>query len=125
MKKIIASLCVLLASAVCYLAADGEISGQFEPGLVANTEDLERVVLKSFKREQLNGKLSFSEDAHIAAARITDPRTQKVSILTLLVEDQAMDPVLYVDLNGDNQLSDNEKFSLKEEEDDNPYLWTT
>jgi thiol-disulfide isomerase/thioredoxin len=125
MKKLIAACCLVLFPYVCLFAADGEIAGQFEPGLVANTEDLERVILKSIKRDQLNGKLSFSEDAHIAAARITDPRSQKISLLTLLVEDQAMDPVIFVDLNGDNQLADNEKFSLKEEEEDNPYLWTT
>src|SRR6476619_7575075 len=102
MQKLIAALCLVLIAYVRLFAADGEIAGQFEPGLVANTEDLERVVLKFIKRDQLNGKLSFSDDAHIVAGRITDPRTQKVSILTLLVEDQAMDPAIYVDLNGDN-----------------------
>ncbi len=124
-NKLTLAFCLVIAAYVCHFAADGEVAGQFEPGLVANTDDLDRVILRSIKPEQLNGKLTFSDDAHLTAARLTDPRNGKVSILTMLVEDQAMDPLVFVDLNGDNSLTDNEKFTLKEEEEGDTYLWST
>lgn len=41
----------------------------------------------------------------------------------MLVEETGEDPYVFVDLNGDNSLSDDEKLALKREEEDNPYLW--
>src|SRR4051812_48668860 len=102
MKKLLLAIGLAVFShvgAAAILAGD-EINGQFEPALVANIEDLDRVVLKGISPSQIKGKLSISEDAHLAAARITDPKTKNISLLALLVEDQAMDPLLYVDTNG-------------------------
>ena len=104
------------------LAGD-EFTGQFETTLIANTDDLARVVLKGVTMQQLKGKFTVSEDAHLAAARLTDPRTQNVSIIALLVEEHGEDPFIFVDMNGDNSLNDDEKVVLKRSEKDNPYIW--
>lgn len=106
-------------------AGDGEITGQLEPTLVTNNEDLDKVVLRGVQRSQLKGTIDLPDGAHLAATRLTDPRTQKASIMILLVEDLGMDPIVFVDINGDDQLATTERFTLKPEEEDNPYLWET
>ncbi len=116
---------ILLTLIACLrgFAADGEYTGQFDTALVANTERLTRVILKSVTIQQLKGKMSVSEDAHLAAARLADPRTQNFSILALLVEEHGEDPFIFIDLNADNILNDDEKVILKRVEKDNPYQW--
>src|SRR6185369_2441441 len=52
-----------------------------------------------------------------------DPRTQQYTILALLVEVPESDPIIYVDSDGDNSLSPEEKFQLRAEKEDDPYLW--
>ena len=115
-------LFILAISFTC-LAGDGEYTGQFETTLVINAEETERVVLKPVTTQQLKGKVTVPEDAHLAAGRLVDPRTQSNSILTLLIEEEGENPYIFADLNGDGSLTDDEKAALKRVEDDNPYLW--
>ncbi len=103
------------------LADDAEFIGQFESNLVANSENTERVIFKLAKG--LKGENNFSETAHLTAARLFNPQTGKFSTLALLAEEQDEKPVIFVDLNGDNNLKDNEKVVLKREDPKNPYLW--
>src|SRR5688572_23491749 len=103
MKSLIFTL-LFLSTAHLGAAADGEYTGQFDKTLVVNPESLERVILKSVTMQQLKGKIAVPEDAHLAAARLADPRTKNYSILTLLVEEEGEDPYLFVDLNSDNSL---------------------
>ena len=112
----------LLSSAAVVRAGD-EFTGHFDPVLVANTDDTEKVIFKNVTREQLHGDVKIPEGAHLAAARVQDPRTMNYSIVALLVEEDGEDPVLFVDLNSDNKLTDNEKVPLKQVEKDDPYLW--
>ncbi len=114
-------VCLFFASTL--FAAD--YTGQFEPNLVANKEDFEQVILKFVTRDKIKGSFDTAETAHLAASRIMDPRTQNYSVITLLVEQRGELPVLYVDLDGDNSLSPEEKHTLKPSESDNPYLWET
>ena len=100
-----------------------EYTGQFETGLIANTEDSEQVILKLVPREKIKGTLEVADDAHLAAARLMDPRTKNFTIIALPVEERGETPVLYVDIDGDNTLSKEEKFTLKQSEPNNPYLW--
>ena len=100
-----------------------DFTGQFETGLIANTEDTEQVILKLVLREKIKGAIEVGEDAHLAAARLMDPRTKNFTIIALLVEERGETPVLYVDIDGDNTLSKEEKFTLKQSEPNNPYLW--
>lgn len=52
-----------------------------------------------------------------------DPKTQKYTVLALLIESGDKDPVMFVDLDGDNTLKETEKFELKQGKPDNPFLW--
>lgn len=114
---------VIITACASLVLGDGEYTGQFETKLFTNPESSSRIIFKSITIEKLKGKISIGEDAHLAAARLTDPRTQNNSILALLVEERGEDPYLFVDVNGDNNLNDDEKLILKREEEDNPYLW--
>jgi hypothetical protein len=83
MKRILLSafICACFQQAIFARPGGDEINGQFEPALVPNVEDLDKVILKGHHLDSVNG-LSFSADAHVAASMITDPRTGKASLPT-------------------------------------------
>jgi thiol-disulfide isomerase/thioredoxin len=112
----------LFASGKSFASGD-EFTGQFDRELVANTEDFEQVVLKFVTRDKLDGNFEAVEGSHLAASKLLDPRTQKYSILAVLVEEKGELPVIYVDVNADKTLSAEEKYTLKQSETDNLYLW--
>jgi thiol-disulfide isomerase/thioredoxin len=113
----------LISGLVASAAAGSEFTGQFEPTLFANKEDDDQLVLKHVTRDRLKGAFEVPQDAHLAAARLVDPRTGNASVIMLLVEEPGEDPIAFIDLNGDGQLASDEKIALKKAEDDNPYLW--
>lgn len=104
--------------------ADDEYTGQFETALVANTENFERVVFKPVSKDNLKGSKAFTETAYITSNRLLNPSGQ-ASLVAVLVEEQDEKPVVFVDLNADNNFGDGEKFALRREKSDNPYLWVT
>lgn len=112
-----------LAFPVMSIAAGADHSGQFEPSLVAQTEDHERVVFKLITRDRVKGQFAVPDDAHLTAARLMDPRSSKYSIIALLVEEPGEAPVMFVDTNGDDALTDNEKLELNQTKEENPFLW--
>lgn len=118
---IAAFFCAFLS--ISNLGAD--LVGQLDPALVANKEDHERAILKLVTRDKIKGAFEVAETAHLTATRLIDPRTQKSSVIVLLVEQRGEVPFVYVDLNGDDSLSPDEKLTLKPSVDDNPYLWET
>ena len=122
-KYLVSSAFVMIWCAGLCFAGDGEFTGQFDPALVPNREDLEKVVLKGISFQQLKGKVSVSEESHLAAGRLSDPRTGNHSILTLLVEEVGEDPYIIADLNSDGTLGESEKVLLKRVEENNPFLW--
>lgn len=111
----------LILSAVNILA--GDLTGQFEPDLVVNKEEFEQLVLRQIPREKVKGNFEVDDDAHFVAGRMIDPRTKKASVIILLVEERGESPYAYVDLNGDDQLSPDEKHVFKPSEENNPHLW--
>ncbi len=113
--------CVVFVCFTSGFADDAEYVGQFEPSLVVNKENLERVVFKG--AESLRGKMNLSATAHLAAGKLYDPKTEKASLVALISEEDDEKPVVFVDFNGDLQFGDSEKFVLKREEADNPFLW--
>lgn len=117
-----ATLFVLTGASTAIRAGGAEYNGQFETTLVANTEDLNRVIFKPISGSNVNVSKSFSEDAHLTSNRLPNP-TRQPSLVAVLVEEPDEKPVLLVDLNADNQFSDNEKFTFSREEKDNPYLF--
>lgn len=122
-KSAILIFLALVSFSAGALGFGDDFIGQFERNLVANKADFERVILKFVGRDKIKGNFDVPENAHLAAGRIMDPRTQNYSIVTLLVEQRGELPVIYVDLDGDNSLSPEEKYTLKTSESNNPYLW--
>jgi len=128
------SICALRLAVIClFLTAqafsavrrgDNEYVGQFSTTLVADVENLERIVFKPISSGNLKGSKTFSETAHITANRLLNP-TGQASLVSVLVEEEDEKPLIFVDLNADNNFSDDEKFIFRREKSDNPYLMTT
>ena len=104
---------------------DAEFLGQFTPGLVANVTDFEKIIFKFTPVDKLKGQIKLPPDAHLTATRLIDPRSMENSVLALLVEEDGENPFVFVDTNGDKSLADDEKYPLKQAEENNPYLWET
>ncbi len=104
---------------------DAEYTGQFSPALVPNVTDFERIVFKPAPAQRFGGQIKLPPDARLTSARLIDPKSLDRSILSLLVEEEGEDPFIFVDTNGDNALTDDEKYVLKKEKEDNPFLWET
>jgi len=113
----------LTTSAVSIVRADGEYTGQFDTKLVAFTEDTERVIFKPVSRDGLRGSKVPDEAVHLTSNRLVNPFG--ASLVSVLVEEQDAKPMIFVDLNADNSFGDDEKFTLRRQETDNPYLWIT
>jgi peroxiredoxin len=112
---------ILLASTAA--AADNDFTGKFEPQLVANTEDFEQVVFKPFRDLS---KFKFAKPieggATVTAGRLYQAATDKSAILALLIEPEDEMPYLYADVDMNNAFDENERFELKRDEEDNPYI---
>jgi peroxiredoxin len=100
-----------------------EYTGQFSTTLVPNVEDFEQIVFKASGSERWSAIGQFPSDTHFASGRLISPITLQYTVLSLLVEESEKDPVVYVDLNGDDQLSSSEKLALTKIKADNPFLW--
>ncbi|CAA9375514.1 MAG: hypothetical protein AVDCRST_MAG74-1323 [uncultured Pyrinomonadaceae bacterium] len=111
------------AFSVSAVRADGEYTGQFDTKLVAFTEDTERVIFKPASRDSLRGSKVPDEAVHLTSNRLINP--VGASLVAVLVEEQDAKPLIFVDLNADNSFGDDEKFALRREVSDNPYLWIT
>lgn len=123
-----ASFClsvVCLSGAIFGSAAadDVEFTGQFDKKLVANTEDFERVVLKTSTSEQWRSLEKTDPSIHYSTAKLINPQSGKASILSVLVEEEGEFPVIFVDVNHDGALTPDEGFPMEKEKDNNPYLW--
>lgn len=106
-------------------AGGAEYVGQFEKNLAANVEEFERVVLTQETADTWKSLGAFGSSAHFSTGRLSHPQTGQYSVVALLVEDGDKDPVIFADTNDDRKLTTDEKFSLKREKEENPYLWNT
>lgn len=105
-------------------AADGEFVGQFDTALAANVQDMERIIFRQAPKDDLKISKNFSEAAHFTTNRLLNPTGQS-SLVAVLAEEEDEKPVVFVDLNADNNFSDDEKFTFKREITGNPYLYIT
>ncbi|HEX8369788.1 MAG TPA: TlpA disulfide reductase family protein [Pyrinomonadaceae bacterium] len=124
--KILCSALLFLFSGIASFAAAGdEFTGQFEAALVANTENFERVIFKYASTATVNSESAFDQNARLARGRLYDPQTGSISVAALLVdeEDDEKKPLIFVDLDGNGNFSNTEKFQFQQTEKDNPYLW--
>jgi thiol-disulfide isomerase/thioredoxin len=116
---------ILGASSASVLAGgDKEYTGQFDTTLIANIEDDERVVFKPVTASEVKSETSLSPTAHLTAGQFVKPQGNG-SVRALLVEEADQTPYVFVDLNDDLTFGKDEKFELKQEEKDDPYLWAT
>lgn len=109
--------------AVSLVRADGEYVGQFDTKLVAYTENTERVIFKPVSKDSLRGSKVPDEAVHLTSNRLINP--VGASLVAVLVEEQDAKPMIFVDINADNAFGEDEKFTLRRQETNNPYLWIT
>jgi thiol-disulfide isomerase/thioredoxin len=109
------------------IPGDTEYFGKLDAELIAHTEDLDQVVFKPLNDlSKIKFATPVESGVKITAGRLFHPPQDKSSILTLLVEpDDDGEPYLYADLDVDGVMGTNERFALKQGEDDNPYIWET
>jgi thiol-disulfide isomerase/thioredoxin len=114
-----------VASFAAVAAAGDEFNGQLEAALVANTENFEKVIFKYAAPASVSSESSFEQSAQLARGRLYDPQTGSATVAALLVdeEDEEKKPSIFVDLDGNGNFSNREKFEFQQAEKDNPYLW--
>lgn len=106
-------------------AADKEYTGKLDAELKPNRDELDEIIFKPIRDfSKVKFATPIEEGSNVTAGRLYHPPQDKSTILTLLVEPEDGEPYLYADLNLDNVMADNERFALKQEEKDSPYLWT-
>jgi thiol-disulfide isomerase/thioredoxin len=119
--SILASLVFCLSSAA--FAGGAEYTGQFEKSLAPNIEEFERIILARDSGAMWKNLGQFGPDTHFTAGRLANPMSGQYSVVAILIEDEEEDPVMFVDMNDDRKLTPDEKVVLKQEKEDNPYLW--
>ena len=104
-------------------AGDTEYLGSLDGELVPNTEDLDQIIFRPLRDPS---KVKFAspppKDASLTAGRLYDPLRDKSAILALLVLEEGEQPFLYVDLDLDNAIADNERLPMEPSPDRSPYI---
>jgi thiol-disulfide isomerase/thioredoxin len=104
-------------------AGDVEYVGTLDPELIPNREDMDQVTFRPVRDlAKLKTAKPLEPGGSITAGRLYHPPSDKSSILTVLVEPEDGLPYLYADLNLDGSLGEDERFELKREQEDNPYI---
>ncbi len=114
---------IFSVTSVLSSALNNEFTGQFEKTLVPNRENFERKVLKQVNPRAFSMLDGFEPGSHVTSSDLIHPQTGRSSVLTVLLEPEDEDPILFCDLNGDGKLSADERFVLKQEKEENPFLW--
>jgi thiol-disulfide isomerase/thioredoxin len=116
-QKLFVVIAALLLFASSVRAGD-EFTGALDGELVPNTGDFEQIIFRPLRDlKKVTFATPLEEGMTVTAGRLYDPLRDKSAILALLVEDESENPVLYADLNGDNTMSDEEKFALDQNEE--------
>jgi thiol-disulfide isomerase/thioredoxin len=112
----------LLCCCVGSLAAD-EYTGQFAMELEAERGNLDQVIFQP-PAGRLNFKLpTLDSGANVTFSFLYNPNNEKLEVPALLVEEAGEGPYLWVDANLDRSFDGAEKFPLRRESEDNPYVW--
>jgi thiol-disulfide isomerase/thioredoxin len=107
-------------------AGDTEFMGSLDGELIPNTSGLDQIIFRPVKDlSKIKLAVTLPSDANVTAGRLYDPLRDKSAILTLLVQPEDEQPFLYVDLNLDNSMTEDEKHELKREQERNPYILQT
>lgn len=118
-------LLIILLMNPAVLAGD-EYTGQFVMELAPDRENLDQVVFQPV-RDPAKYKLAkpVEPGAKVTFTFLYNGNTEKLEIPALLVEPQNGAPYIQADVNLDKLFDENEKFPLKQAEEDNPYLLET
>ncbi len=121
---VLAAACAVLATTARPAPGDTEYLGKLDAELLPHNEDLDQVIFKPFRdTSKIKFATPLESGVTVTAGRLHHPPQDKSSLLTLLVEpDDDSEPYLYADLDQDGVMADTERFSLKREEEDNPYI---
>jgi hypothetical protein len=124
---ILFAIAALLAPAVSFTvtsrAGDVEFVGTLDPELIPNRDDMDQVTFRPVRDlTKIKTAKPLEPGGSITAGRLYHPPSDKSSILTVLVEPEDGQPFLYADLNLDGSLGEDEKFELKREQENNPYI---
>ncbi len=122
-RYIALSVALTLTCFAGLIVSAADYTGKFDPALVANIEDHERVVFKGDTGARISKLGPFEEDTHFSAARLFDPRTGEYSMSAFLVEEMDTKPLLFVDVNDDGTISADEKFTMARRRKDSSYEW--
>ncbi len=123
MRGFICALFVLSCLSAVALAGDVEFTGKFDAELAPDIESATRITFKYLAPEKLKGQMTFGADAHASSARLYDPLTDSLSITAVLIEEKGKNPIMFIDLNKDKNLSDNEKFTFPNYDPELPGLY--
>src|SRR5262245_62097143 len=94
-------------------AGDTEFFGSLDGELVPNTGDLDQIIFRPIKDlSKIKTASPLPTDGSVTAGRLYDPLRDKSAILTVLVQPEDEQPYVYVDLNLDNNMTDDEKREL-------------
>lgn len=103
-------------------AGDVEYTGKLNSELIPEAEGHEQTVFKPLRdTSKIKMEKPLDPTDKVTAGRLYSPLLDKSAILTLLVEPEGDTPYIYADLNLDNMLSENERFTLTRS-DDNPHI---
>ncbi len=126
MIKIFSKLlfCLVITTFSLQPAFAQDLLGTLNTELVANNESMDDVFFRQVRNfSRLNFEKAPDASAHVTTAKLYHPQQDKNSIIAAMVEVEDESPVVYVDVNMDNNLSENEAFEMKKEVKKNPYLW--
>ncbi|HKQ52086.1 MAG TPA: redoxin domain-containing protein [Pyrinomonadaceae bacterium] len=123
----LAAVCAQRAASAGPAPGDVEYFGKFQAELLAHKEDMDQVVFKPLRDfSKIKFATPLESGVSVTAGRLFHPLQDKSSLLALLVEpEDESEPYLYADLDQDGVMADAERFALKREEEDNPYILTT
>src|SRR4030095_11281641 len=98
-------------------AGDTEFLGSLDGERVANTNDLDQIIFRPVKDiSKIKTASPLPSDGAVTAGRLYDPLRDKSALLTLLVQPEDEQPYLYIDLNLDNNMTEDEKRELERED---------
>jgi len=124
---LLAAACAALAGSALPAPGDAEYFGKLEAELIPHNDDLDQVIFKPFRdTSKIKFATPLESGVTVTAGRLHHPPQDKSSLLTLLVEpDDDSEPYLYADIDQDGVMADAERFSLKREDEENPYILQT
>jgi peroxiredoxin len=125
-KKRYWSLFLILLIVAPALAGDKEFTGKFESKLVANDDELDQVIFKPLRNlASYKTAKPIADGAVVTAGQLYHAQTDKPVMLAFLVEPRGESPYLLADVDMNSEMGESERFDLRHDDEDDPYVWKT